>query len=251
MYTAEQRRFTSGAGNRRSVPVRPKRKFSVGDILKLVEFAPTMEDYPDLEFDEIYVKAKTRLVNDATFPTMYAVRRGVLKCEVDDPLGFSYITRFPRAGALFGTEIIYPCEAVTRTTALSDAILVVLPHADVVNLINRCEQFRSGIYTTLAQEMNIAHARILSHAYRAPARVAAFLTAELARSKPTARPNAFVLDTSFSDLATFIGVTLETLSRILREFQEVGLIFREQRTIQVLNPQKLRKLVHRKCDMSA
>jgi CRP/FNR family transcriptional regulator len=216
----------------------------------LLDFPPSLEAYPDIAFEEIYVKAKTQLFHDPSFPTMYAVRSGVLKCEVDDPLDFSYITRFPRAGTLFGTEIIDSGVAATRTTTLSDAILIVLPRCDVVELMNRCDQFRTGIYTTLAKEMNIAHARIHSHAYRAPARVAAFLTSELARTKLTMRPNTFVLDTSLSDLATFIGVTLETLSRILREFQDGGLICREQRMVTVLNPQKLRKLVHRKCDTS-
>jgi CRP/FNR family transcriptional regulator len=55
-------------------------------------------------------------------------------------------------------------------------------------------------------------------------------------------PNVFVLPMSRRDLASYLGLVVETVSRLFSRLSELGVIAVERKTIRILDPAKLREL---------
>src|SRR5688572_4271913 len=55
-------------------------------------------------------------------------------------------------------------------------------------------------------------------------------------------PHQFVLPMSRRDLANYLGLVIETVSRLFSRLAELGVIEVERKTIRILDPEKLREL---------
>jgi CRP/FNR family transcriptional regulator len=81
---------------------------------------------------------------------------------------------------------------------------------------------------------------------RAEERLAAFLL-NLSQRLSTRgySPNEFNLRMTREEIGSYLGLKLETVSRVFSKFQEDGLIAVQQKNIRILSPAGLRELVGR------
>jgi CRP-like cAMP-binding protein len=130
--------------------------------------------------------------------------------------------------------------------AASDATVIELPRDELLREFERHPGLARRMIASLAREVQAltAHAHALTRK-DAPARFAGWLTAQVEPAAGDAARARIRLGSRKRDLAGQLGVTPETLSRVMRGFSESGLIRVAGYTLEVLDLPALRALAER------
>lgn len=166
------------------------------------------------------------------------VATGLLRCFRITSDGRRHITRFVGPGGLIGlgTHATYRNSA----EAVDDSSLITFPVGALDAGMERSSKIRKAVMDGLTLEMSIrdqTHFRV--GRLWADERVADFLL-ELHSSAPDAESGTNEIRMSRSDIADYLGVTIETVSRALNRFQKMNLIkFVDVRHFVVLRPNDL------------
>jgi CRP-like cAMP-binding protein len=148
-----------------------------------------------------------------------AVGYGLVKLSL--AAGSEKILRLVGPGETFGEAVLFLEQPLpVDATALSDTMLVVLPRAPLLELIERDPAFARGLLASLCQRL---HALVgdfeASTAHGARERLAAYLDSLAEPGAERAR-----LPAAKSVIAARLGMAKETLSRTLRQLSDEGLI---------------------------
>lgn len=173
------------------------------------------------------------------FGAIYAVRAGTVMTQQVDIDGREQVLGFHLPGELIGLNAIhpevYPCDAV----ALDTVEVCRFSFPALSSLATRIPQIQTELFRRLSQSIGEAHVR--SHESTADERMAAFLlnldARYVARGFP---PGRLHLAMSRGNIANYLGLAAETVSRVLRRFQDGGLIGVDGRSVELLNPGGLR-----------
>ena len=173
-------------------------------------------------------------------PGVLAIAYGSIKLSLRAPEGGERVVRLAAAGQSFGESSalsgrVFPCEA----QALSDSRLVVIPAAAVLALIERDPRRARRVLEVLA-ERNLALVDELqsSSLRRGSERLASFLDS-LADAGMRENACTVRLPASKTVVASRLNMKKETLSRLLRDLSEQGLIRVAQRDITLLDRERL------------
>ena len=174
------------------------------------------------------------------FGSLYAVRSGFLKSSVVLEDGRDQVTGFHMAGEIVGMDGIGTDHHAADVTALEDSEVCVIPYA-------RLEE--AGLQRQLHRVMSRELVRdqgvmMLLGTMRAEERLAAFLLNLSQRF--TARgysPNEFHLRMKREEIGSYLGLSLETVSRLFSRFQAEGLVAVQQKHIRILDVEGLRAVM--------
>lgn len=178
------------------------------------------------------------------FNALFLVNVGCLKtCELSDD-GREQVTGFRMRGDLIGAESIglrgYACDVV----ALEASEVWELPYPAMLSACLRIPSLQARLTSALAEEIRDDRSWMLAlGTLSAERRVASFLldlAARYARLGFSARH--FILRMSRADIASFLALKHETVSRVLSRLQERGRIFVERREIRILDADGLREV---------
>jgi len=175
------------------------------------------------------------------FNAIAAVRGGTVKTYVIDAAGREQVQGFFLPGEVIGLSAIssnrYPCNAV----ALDTVHLCRFSFPNIAALAQRLPGLQQHLFRLLSQD--IGKAALLAGNYSADERMAAFLVAlsrrYAARGFSAAR---FRLTMSRTDIANYLRLAPETVSRVLRRFQDEGLIRVERRELEITGRQGIEAL---------
>ncbi len=175
------------------------------------------------------------------FHALYAVKSGSLKTVVSPPDGNEQIIGFSMPGELFGFDGIddgHTCTAV----ALERTTLCELPLNAVAEVSQAVPGLHRELYRVMAREISVDQSMLLLLARRtAEDRLAAFL---LSLSKRFAdrgfSQTDFSLSMSRHDIANYLGLAAETVSRLFGRLSEAGLLTVHGRKIHIQNLDGLR-----------
>ena len=172
------------------------------------------------------------------------VRGGQVKTERPMPDGRPQVVGFYLPGQLLGLEALssreYRCDAV----ALCDSTVCEVSYAMLIALIQQrgdlLRRFHALFGTELARQQT---STLLLGNARAPQRLAAFLL-DLATSHhaPTPPAPSFELRMSRDDIASHLGLALESVSRQLTQFRAAGLLDVQNRRIELLDAAALQAI---------
>lgn len=169
------------------------------------------------------------------FDTFYIVNAGFLKTVAIDEFGNEQVLGFPMKGDLLGADSICTRQYCSETVALSDCNLILLPFQKMAALGHSHEEFENAIYEILGRELMRKQAMVnMLGAPNAEARVARFLVSlsekysEIGYSRTT-----FNLRMTRQEIGSYLGLSLETVSRTLSALDELGLIGVDQRSIRI------------------
>ena len=173
--------------------------------------------------------------------SIYAVRAGFLKSCVANPGGEKHIVRFLLPGDVAGLDGcgsgIYASDAV----ALSDCELCEISTYRASMLCDFNPRVGSHLRRLLAQELvrTQQHATAVA-SLKARERLARFLV-DLGRRwlERGYSSRAFLLPMSRRDIAEHLGLTPETVSRLLAEFRDRGWITHRRRSVEILDENAL------------
>ena len=177
--------------------------------------------------------------------SLYVVRSGFMKSSVVTSDGREQVTRFHMMGDLTGLGAMAGQPHTTDAVALEDTEVCEIPFAALQRLTLRVPQLQHRLYCLMTQELQAQReALVLLGTMRAEERVAAFLL-DLGQRYRTLGFSAsrFVLRMSRADIGSYLGLRLETVSRLLSRFQVEGLLSVEGKSVHILDSEGLLALI--------
>jgi len=169
------------------------------------------------------------------FNAIYSVRSGFFKTSLVDGEGREQVTGFFMGGELLGMDGIGAGRYHGAAIALEDSEVCVLPYALIEQMAAEVPALRRQLHTIMAREIVRDHGvMMLLGSMRAEERLATFL---LNLSKRfTARgfsPSDFHLRMTREELGSYLGLKLETVSRLFSRFHDEGLIEVQQKHVRI------------------
>jgi len=210
--------------------------------LPLALKAQAMED-----FDAI-IKRRAPLVlgevlcrQGEPFSHIFVVRSGSFKQVLLDPHGEEQIGHFHLPGELMGLESIEDGSHAGSIIAMERSTACEIPFHQLDALAERMPELRNQLYRSMSQVMGEEHRLIrLLTCKSADERMAGFLL-DLARrfGRYGHSPESFRLPMSRTDIGNYLGLAVETVSRILGRLQQQSLITLNGRELHLLQPEAL------------
>ncbi|HQW59046.1 cyclic nucleotide-binding domain-containing protein [Thermomonas sp.] len=175
------------------------------------------------------------------FEAIAAVRAGTVKTYVVDRDGHEHVLGFHLPGEVIGLNAIdgetYPCNAV----ALDTVMLCRFSFPKIAVLATRLPGLQRQLFRLLSRD--IGRAALLAGDWSADQRMAAFLVG-LSRRLAARGFSAtrFQLTMARTDIANYLRLAPETVSRVLRRFQEEGRLVVDRRELELLDTAALEAL---------
>jgi len=178
------------------------------------------------------------------FRNLYAVRFGHFKTYQINAAGESQITGFQMAGELLGMDAIsgdrHHCDAV----ALEDSEVCEIPFAHLEELFGQVPALLRHFHRIMSQEITREqNVMLLLGNMRAEQRFAVFLINLSARYAARGySATRFQLRMSREDIGNYLGLTIESISRLLSRFKKLGLVQVDKREVVLLEPARLKAM---------
>lgn len=175
---------------------------------------------------------------------LHMVSSGVFKTVVINQDGTTQVTGFPVQGAVLGLEALNREQHGYDCIAMTDAVVCEIEFATYEKLIGLIPNIGHHFIKLMAREIEREEALMLIlGGLKADEKVARFLThwVEQAASEPTAQT---LLPMTREDLGSYLGLTIETVSRTFSNLKEQGLLEVHGRNIEIKDLGKLKQLAH-------
>jgi CRP/FNR family transcriptional regulator len=195
-----------------------------------------MERIEGLVYARRRVKRGEALFNAGdTFGSIYAIRSGFFKTSVIDGEGREQVTGFCMGGELLGLDGLGAGRYNGTAVALEDSEACVLPFALVEELSHDIRPLQRQLHSVLSREIVRDHGvMMLLGSMRAEERLATFL---LNLSKRFLRrgysSSDFHLRMTREEIGSYLGLKLETVSRLFSAFQKDDLIEVQQKHVRI------------------
>jgi CRP/FNR family transcriptional regulator, anaerobic regulatory protein len=176
------------------------------------------------------------------FDALFAVRSGSVKTVVTHETGREQMVGLMLSGDALGLDGIdhwqHECDAV----ALEDSTVCVVPFGLLERACRESDALQRRMYRMMSQAMKRESDHVLRLGMlRADERVARLLLDISARlSKRGYAAAEFTLRLTREEMGSYLGMTLETVSRTLSRFMKAGLIEAQGKSIRIRNFDGLR-----------
>jgi len=181
----------------------------------------------------------------ASFTALYSIRSGSLKSVLLAEDGRDQVAGYHMPGELVGLDGIgrnvHECQAI----ALEDSEVCVLPFDRVEQTARDHAAFQHNVHRCLSGEISRQRSlMLLLGTMRADQRLAAFLLdlSERYRARGYSA-SEFILRMTREEIGSYLGLKLETVSRLLSRLQQEGLIQVQGRVVKLLERGALKELV--------
>lgn len=178
------------------------------------------------------------------FRSLYVVRSGTFKTVVDSESGDGQVLGFHLASEIIGFDAF--AHDVHRCTAeaLEHSTVCEISYDNLQDLSNKIPELNHQLLRTASREVVKDHEHLVMMGRRpAQERLAVFLRGLSDRHRRLRhRHDAFVLSMSRQEIANYLGLVIETVSRLFTRFEELGVLMVERKQIRILDFVKLDKL---------
>jgi CRP/FNR family transcriptional regulator len=177
--------------------------------------------------------------------SLYIVNSGSLKTSIVDAGGRTQVTGFSLPGELVGIEAIdggtYPCDVI----AMEDSSCCGMRYADLERLSSSIPALQLHIHRMMSREITRDYGLMfLLGSMRAEERVAQFLLGLSMRYAARGySASHFRLCMTRIDIGSYLGLRLETVSRIMARFSERGILDIVGRDINVKSLAGLQQII--------
>jgi CRP/FNR family transcriptional regulator len=180
------------------------------------------------------------------FTSLYAVRSGAIKAYSVDQNGEEQVIGFYLPGELFGLDAIHNDAYVSSAKALETSAVCELPYTQVTELSAKIHNLQAHMYKTFSKEINTDQQfhRLLSKK-TAEERISTFLQNLSERyQRRKLSPTSFRLPMSRTDIGNYLGLAVETVSRVFTRLQQNGILKVDGKELQILDLGKLCDIAH-------
>ncbi|MCZ7564143.1 MAG: fumarate/nitrate reduction transcriptional regulator Fnr [Burkholderiales bacterium] len=181
------------------------------------------------------------------FASLYAIRSGFFKSNVLLADGRDQVTGFHMPGEIMGLDGISIDRHACNATALEDSEVCVIPFARLEEASHQVRSLQHHFHKVMSREIvRDQGVMMLLGSMHAEERLAAFLLNLSQRFVSRGySPAEFHLRMTREEIGSFLGLKLETVSRIFSKFQHEGLIGVQQKHIRIRRVDGLRALLDR------
>lgn len=178
------------------------------------------------------------------FRHLYMVRSGAVKTFVIDAQGEERITGFHLTGELLGLDAIAGERHTCTAQALETSSVCDIPLTGLEGLARALPSLQHHLLRLMSSEIQRdEQAMALLGAASAEQRLAAFLLSFSCRYRERGlSPSVFRLSMPRRDMANYLGLALETVSRMMTRFQQRGVITVAGRDVTINDAAALRAL---------
>jgi len=219
---------------------------TLADVCRLLRLPPVPgASRVDLEFLHRPVKAGSRLCSQGEpLDALYVIRSGCVKTFVNDECGNQVVVGFPMKGDLVGADGLCDRTYASYAVALTDVEVAVVPFRALATLGRTLDDFELLLYRAISRELVAEHAlRSVIGSLRAEARVARFVALHADRLRALGESGErFTLPMTRQEIGSYLGLTLETVSRSFSALHDASLIRVTQRDIAIIDEAELRTL---------
>ena len=168
---------------------------------------------------------------------VYGIKFGTLKTEYALPDGREQITGFHLPGEMLGLDGIGENHYQSNAVALEDSEACVVRFSDFESLARQIPSLQHQFHKILSRELTQDQRHLLSlGSLRAEERLASFLLNLSDRLAVRGySPTEYHLRMSREEIGSYLGIQLETVSRLFSRFTESGLIQIKQRHIKLID----------------
>jgi CRP/FNR family transcriptional regulator len=175
------------------------------------------------------------------FRTVASVRTGCFKSYVIDHEGQEQVLGFHLPGEIIGLDAIHSCRHTANVVALDTSAICSLTFDSVSTMARHMPELQSELFRIMSQR--IAELETIAGDLSADERIAMFL---MSLSERFARrgysDREFILAMSRRDIASFLRLATETVSRVLARFQKSGLLRVDRKQVRIRDLDGVRKI---------
>jgi CRP/FNR family transcriptional regulator len=215
----------------------------VCDLLRISASSSIADE--EFLFQHMQFKAGQRIHTiGQPFDMLYIAYSGFLKTVMIDESGNEQILGFPMKGDMFGIDGIHSKQYASETVALSNCDIILVPFKTFTALGRMHGDLESAIYGAMSRELVREQAMVsMLGSLSAEARVGRFLVFLSDRfSQMGYSGTQFNLRMTRQEIGSYLGLTLETVSRTLSAFNAIGLISIDQRAVVINDLHALKTL---------
>jgi CRP/FNR family transcriptional regulator, anaerobic regulatory protein len=180
------------------------------------------------------------------FQSVYAVRSGTLKAYKTTDDGREQVTGFYFPGEILGMDGISNNTHASSAKALETAATCEIPFTSLEKLSSHMPSLQRHFFQLMSREITEDQLLItLLSKNSADERVAALMlsiSTRYARRKLSA--TQFRLPMSRVDIGNYLGLTVETVSRVFSRMQKLDIMRVDNKEIEILDPEALRRMAN-------
>jgi CRP/FNR family transcriptional regulator len=177
--------------------------------------------------------------------SLFVVNSGFLKTGITNSGGFNQVTGFSMTGELVGLDAIGTGKHQCDTTALEDSHLCGMRYSDLEELGHAIPALQHHFHGVMGVEVARNHGTILLlGAMRVEERVAVFLLDLAMRFSARGYSGThFRLPMTRQDIASYLGLKMETVSRAFSHLNSIGLVATSGKDVEIRNLLQLQHIV--------
>lgn len=180
------------------------------------------------------------------FHALYVAREGTFLTTALGEQGDQQVVGFHLPGELIGLDGMGGGRHRCTTHALEPALVCEVPFDELERVAAEIPALQHQLLRVIGQSMGRDHDHLALLGRRhATERVALFLYGLSERLRRLEKPHAaFRLAMSREEIASYLGLVIETVSRTFSRLQEEGIIAVRGRHVRILDAQRLEQLAH-------
>jgi CRP/FNR family transcriptional regulator len=186
------------------------------------------------------------------FHSVYAVKSGGFKLFTHQANGEDKLIGFYLPGDILGVDALSSGQHLSTAIAIDSSSVCEIPFKELERLSLQLPTLNRQLLSMMSKELNDErmHAELLSRK-SAEERMALFiLWLSQRQAKRGFNNESFRLGLLHRDVALYLGLTPETVSRVLARFSEEGVVEWRQKQLTILQPARLEALSNSKDEKS-
>jgi len=197
-----------------------------------------------LEFENEVTRSKSLDLGEHLFRTgdsfhsLYAIHSGCFKSYTIDQEGREHVLNFHFPGELIGVDAVYQDVHSANAAALENSSVCQLPYKSIMALSFEMPELHFQLLRLFSRE--VFYVTTIAGDFTAEERMAAFLMMVSGRLRTHGQSASMLhLAMSRQDIANYMRMATETVSRVLARFESNGLLEADRKNIVILDTKGL------------
>ncbi|TCV91459.1 CRP/FNR family transcriptional regulator [Luteibacter rhizovicinus] len=189
-------------------------------------------------------RGKTLFRQGDAFHSLYVVRAGSLKTFAEAADGDVQVLGFHFAGELAGIDALADERHQCTAEALEHTLVCELPYARLQRIARDIPSLQHQFVRIVSSEIVACQAHlVMMGKHQALERLAIFLSSLAERNGRLSRDTeSLVLTMSRQDIASYLGLVIETVSRLFARMEQDGILEVDRKSIRIVRPDRLATL---------
>lgn len=189
-------------------------------------------------------RGKTLFRQGDGFHALYVVRSGSLKTYVENAAGDLQVLGFHLPGEIVGVDGLTNDRYLCGAEALERSSICELPYTQLQHVVSEVPSLHRQLMRVISREVVAEQGHlVMMGKQQAQERLAIFLQSLAERYGRLSRDQAtLTLPMSRYDIANYLGLVVETVSRLFSRMEAAGILAVNRKTVRILQPDELAAL---------